>query len=50
MSQPPGRAIDLAAGEGRNTVWLAERGWRVTAVDFSGSGWTGPRAQRGPAA
>ncbi|HXO25253.1 MAG TPA: class I SAM-dependent methyltransferase, partial [Streptosporangiaceae bacterium] len=32
---PAGRAIDLAAGEGRNTVWLAERGWRVTAVDFS---------------
>jgi SAM-dependent methyltransferase len=32
---PPGRAIDLAAGEGRNTIWLAEHGWRVTAVDFS---------------
>jgi SAM-dependent methyltransferase len=32
---PPGRALDLAAGEGRNSVWLAERGWRVTAVDFS---------------
>ncbi|MEV0811166.1 class I SAM-dependent methyltransferase [Micromonospora sp. NPDC050200] len=32
---PPGDVIDLAAGEGRNTVWLAERGWRVTAVDFS---------------
>jgi SAM-dependent methyltransferase len=31
----PGRALDLAAGEGRNSVWLAERGWRVTAVDFS---------------
>jgi SAM-dependent methyltransferase len=30
-----GRALDLAAGEGRNSVWLAERGWRVTAVDFS---------------
>jgi SAM-dependent methyltransferase len=32
---PPGRGLDLAAGEGRNTVWLAEHGWRVTAVDFS---------------
>ncbi|GIG88695.1 class I SAM-dependent methyltransferase [Plantactinospora endophytica] len=32
---PPGRAIDLAAGEGRNAIWLADRGWRVTAVDFS---------------
>ncbi len=32
---PPGRALDLAAGEGRNALWLAERGWTVTAVDFS---------------
>ncbi|PLW74405.1 class I SAM-dependent methyltransferase, partial [Streptomyces sp. DJ] len=31
----PGRALDLAAGEGRNALWLADRGWRVTAVDFS---------------
>ncbi len=31
----PGRAVDLAAGEGRNAIWLAERGWQVTAVDFS---------------
>ena len=31
----PGRALDLAAGEGRNAVWLAERGWAVRAVDFS---------------
>ncbi|GAA1476552.1 class I SAM-dependent methyltransferase [Nocardioides aestuarii] len=32
---PPGRATDLAAGEGRNAIWLARRGWAVTAVDFS---------------
>ena len=32
---PPGRAVDLAAGEGRNAIWLAGRGWDVTAVDFS---------------
>lgn len=31
----PGRALDLATGEGRNAVWLAGRDWRVTAVDFS---------------
>lgn len=32
---PPGAVLDLAAGEGRNALWLAERGWRATAVDFS---------------
>jgi len=32
---PPGRALDLAAGEGRNAIWLAEHGWTATAVDFS---------------
>lgn len=32
---PPGRGVDLGAGEGRNTLWLASRGWRMTAVDFS---------------
>ena len=33
--RPAGRALDLGAGEGRTTLWLAERGWNVTAVDFS---------------
>lgn len=32
---PEGRALDLACGEGRNALWLAARGWRVTGVDFS---------------
>ena len=35
---PPGRALDIGAGEGRNAVWLASRGWQVTAVDFSAVG------------
>jgi len=31
----PGAALDLACGTGRHAIWLAERGWRVTAVDRS---------------
>ena len=31
----PGSAIDIAAGEGRNAIWLAQRGWTVTATDYS---------------
>ena len=35
VGEAPGRALDLAAGEGRNAIWLARAGWQVTAVDFS---------------
>ena len=35
---PPGRALDVACGEGRNAVWLASHGWRTTGVDFSVEG------------
>src|SRR5436309_8603643 len=31
----PGRALDVASGAGRHAIWLAERGWQVTAVDYS---------------
>ncbi|WP_199489197.1 FAD-dependent oxidoreductase [Micromonospora craniellae] len=32
---PPGRALDVGAGEGADALWLAQRGWRVTASDVS---------------
>jgi SAM-dependent methyltransferase len=32
---PAGRALELAAGEGRHARWLAARGWEVVGVDFS---------------
>jgi SAM-dependent methyltransferase len=32
---PPGRALDVGCGEGADALWLARRGWHVTAVDIS---------------
>jgi SAM-dependent methyltransferase len=34
----PATAIDVATGDGRTAVWLAERGWSCTGIDFSGEG------------
>lgn len=34
----PGTALDVGAGQGRNSVWLAQQGWDVTAIDISGVG------------
>ena len=34
----PGRALDIAMGQGRNSLYLASRGWRVTGIDISDEG------------
>ena len=34
----PGAALDIAAGQGRNALYLAAHGWHVTAIDISGEG------------
>lgn len=34
----PGTALDVAMGQGRNALYLASRGWKVTGVDFSDEG------------
>jgi SAM-dependent methyltransferase len=31
----PGSALDVGSGEGADSIWLARRGWQVTAVDIS---------------
>lgn len=35
---PPGTVLDAGSGEGGDSLWLAARGWRVTAVDFAAAG------------
>lgn len=34
----PGTALEIAAGEGGDALWLAEQGWQVTATDFAAAG------------
>lgn len=41
----PGTALELAAGSGTNAVWLAQQGWRTTAVDWSPVGLANGRAK-----
>jgi len=31
----PGRVLDVGCGEGADAIWLAQRGWTVTAIDIS---------------
>src|SRR5215467_6583974 len=32
---PPGKALDIGMGLGRNTIFLAQKGWNVTGIDLS---------------
>src|SRR6185503_12506098 len=35
IGRPPGKALDIGTGEGRNALFLAAEGWEVTAFDIS---------------
>ena len=35
---PVGKALDVACGAGRNTIYLAQAGYRVDAIDISSAG------------
>lgn len=36
--RPPGRALDVGMGQGRNALFLAQQGWQVTGIDIAGDG------------
>ncbi|HEY1807562.1 MAG TPA: methyltransferase domain-containing protein [Acidobacteriaceae bacterium] len=46
---PPGRALDLAGGAGRHSLWLAQRGWTVNLADVSDEGVARARQRFGQA-
>lgn len=46
---PPGSALDVGSGEGADAIWLASRGWTVTAVDFSAEALARAAARDAPA-
>ncbi len=43
----PGRALDVAMGQGRNALYLAKAGWEVTGFDISSNGLSAARAAAG---
>lgn len=45
--RPQGRVLDVAAGSGRNTRWLANRGWQVEAVDRDATALVGLNGSNG---
>ena len=45
----PGKALDVGAGQGRNSVWLAQQGWEVTGIDIAGGGLAAASANAGKA-
>lgn len=43
--EPPGAALDVAMGQGRNALYLASRGWKVIGIDAADKGLRIARAQ-----
>lgn len=41
----PGKALDIAMGQGRNSLWLAQQGWDVTGFDIAGQAVASANAQ-----
>jgi SAM-dependent methyltransferase len=47
VGRKPGRALDVAMGQGRNALWLAAQGWNVTGFDISPVGIAQARKEAG---